>query len=423
MSSQGPSYNNNEALRYHRCPRPGKLSVEPTKPCTTQRELALAYTPGVAEPVRAIEAKPETAYEYTNRGNLVAVVTNGTAVLGLGNVGPLAAKPVMEGKALLFKRFADVDAFDLELATEDEAAFIETVARLEPTFGGINLEDMAAPACFRVEEALKAHMAIPVFHDDQHGTAIIIAAGLINTLALQAKRIGEVRIACIGAGAAGITTLRLLRRLGADPARIRLVDRTGVIHADLADRLDPYRAEYAVDTADRTLDDALAGADVVIGVSVGGILEPRHVASLADRPILFALANPEPEIRPEAAKAMRGDLLIATGRSDYPNQVNNVLGFPFVFRGALDVRARAITPGMEVAAAYALANLAQEPVPDEVAHAYGVNRLAFGPDYFIPKPLDPRLMQWVASAVAHAAEEAGVATQSPPDYSMPRGSR
>jgi malate dehydrogenase (oxaloacetate-decarboxylating)(NADP+) len=403
-----------DALRYHSHPRPGKLSVESAKPCSTQRDLSLAYTPGVAEPVRAIHADPATAYDYTNRANLVGVITNGTAVLGLGDVGPLASKPVMEGKAVLFKRFAHIDVFDIELAADDPDAFIETVARMEPTFGGINLEDIAAPHCFRIEEALKARMAIPVFHDDQHGTAIITAAGLINALDLQGKTIAAARITCIGAGSAGIATLRLLRALGADPANIRLVDRKGVVHAGRATEVDAYKAEFAAETDERTLDDAVTGADVVIGVSVGGMLEPRHVAAMADKPILFALANPDPEILPEDAKAVRSDLIMATGRSDYPNQVNNVLGFPFIFRGALDVRASGINTEMQLAAARALAELAREPVPDEVAQAYDVDRLTFGPDYFIPKPLDPRLIQWVPPAVAHAAEATGTATVAPP---------
>jgi malate dehydrogenase (oxaloacetate-decarboxylating)(NADP+) len=407
--------NRNAALRYHAEPRPGKLSVEPAKPCATQRDLSLAYTPGVAEPVRAIAADPTTAYDYTNRANLVGVVTNGTAVLGLGDTGPLASKPVMEGKAVLFKRFAHIDVFDLEVAENDPEAFIETVARLEPTFGGINLEDIAAPHCFRIEEALKERMAIPVFHDDQHGTAIITAAGLLNALELQGKTLAEATITCLGAGSAGIATLRLLKAFGADPGRIRLVDRTGVVHSGRAGEVDAYKAEFAVDTDARTLDDAVAGADVVIGVSVGGMLSEAHIASLAARPVVFALANPEPEIRPEAAQAVRDDLLMATGRSDYPNQVNNVLGFPFIFRGALDVRAREINTEMQMAAAQALAELARQPVPDEVAQAYDVGRLSFGPDYFIPKPLDPRLIQWVSPAVAQAAVTSGAAAIAPPE--------
>ena len=404
-----------DALRYHAEPQPGKLSVEPSKPCSTQWDLSLAYTPGVAEPVRAIANEPATASDYTTRANLVGVITNGTAVLGLGDTGPLASKPVMEGKAVLFKRFAHIDVFDLEIAENDPDAFIETVARLEPTFGGINLEDIAAPHCFRIEEALKARMGIPVFHDDQHGTAIITAAGLLNALDLQGKRLDEAYITCIGAGSAAIATLRLLRAFGADPARLRLTDRSGVVHTGRAGEVDEYKAEFAADTDARTLDDALAGADVVIGVSVGGMLSEHHIASLGENPVVFALANPEPEIHPKVAQAVRDDLLMATGRSDYPNQVNNVLGFPFIFRGALDVRARQINTEMQMAAARALAELARQPVPDEVAQAYDVSRLSFGPDYFIPKPLDPRLIQWVSPAVAQAAAETGAATIAPPE--------
>jgi malate dehydrogenase (oxaloacetate-decarboxylating)(NADP+) len=410
-----PEQRRSDALRYHAEPHPGKLSVEPSKPCSTQWDLSLAYTPGVAEPVRAIAADPATAFDYTTRANLVGVITNGTAVLGLGDTGPLAAKPVMEGKAVLFKRFAHIDVFDLEIAETDPEAFIETVARLEPTFGGINLEDIAAPHCFRIEEALKERLCIPVFHDDQHGTAIITAAGLLNALELQGKRLADAHITCIGAGSAAIATLRLLRAFGADPAKIRLTDRSGVVHAGRAGQVDEYKAEFAADTDARTLDDAVAGADVVIGVSVGGMLGEHHIASLADRPVVFALANPEPEIRPEVAHEVRGDLLMATGRSDYPNQVNNVLGFPFIFRGALDVRARQINTEMQMAAARALADLARQPVPDEVAQAYDVSRLSFGPDYFIPKPLDPRLIQWVSPAVAQAAADTGAATIAPPE--------
>ncbi|MFA9459695.1 NADP-dependent malic enzyme [Thiohalorhabdus methylotrophus] len=404
-----------DALRYHSQPRPGKVEVEPTKSCATQGDLSLAYTPGVAEPVRAIHADPPTAYDYTSRANLVGVITNGTAVLGLGDVGPLAAKPVMEGKAVLFKRFAHIDVFDLEVSAEDPDTFIDTVARLEPTFGGINLEDIAAPHCFRIEEELKARMDIPVFHDDQHGTAIIIAAGLINALELQGKDIATTRIVCIGAGSAGIATLRLLLALGARRENLLLADQHGVVHAGREADMDRYKAEFAADTPARTLEDALTGADVVIGVSVGGVLQPRHIEALAPRPIVFALANPDPEILPEEARAVRDDLIMATGRSDYPNQVNNVLGFPFIFRGALDIRAREINTEMQLAAARALAALAREPVPDEVAQAYDVDRLTFGPDYFIPKPLDPRLIQWVPPAVARAATETGAATVAVPE--------
>ncbi len=407
------------ALDYHRLPRPGKLAITVTKPCETQRDLSLAYTPGVAEPVRAIAADPEAAFHYTTRGNLVAVITDGTAVLGLGDVGPLAGKPVMEGKAVLFKRFADVDVFDLEIAAPDPQDFIDTVARLAPTFGGINLEDIAAPRCFAIEEALQARLDIPVFHDDQHGTAIIIAAGLLNALELQGKRLEDARIVCLGAGAAGIASMRLLKTLGADPQRLLLLDRRGVIHSG-RDDLNRYKAAFAVDTGARTLDDALEGADVFIGVSGPDLLHPDQLQRMAPRPVVFALSNPDPEIRPEQALAVRDDLIMATGRSDYPNQVNNVLGFPFIFRGALDVRARAIDASMHVAAVRALAGLAREPVPDTVLAAYGLETLEFGPDYIIPKPLDPRLMDRVAPAVAAAAVDSGLARAPYPAHYPPR---
>ncbi len=403
------------ALEYHRHPRPGKLAVTATKPCETQRDLSLAYTPGVAEPVRAIADAPEAAYLYTSRGNLVAVITDGTAVLGLGNVGPLAAKPVMEGKAVLFKRFADVDVFDLEVDADSVETFVDTVARLAPTFGGINLEDIAAPRCFDIEQALQARLDIPVFHDDQHGTAIIIAAGLVNALMLQGKALETARIVCLGAGAAGIASMRLLKHLGAAPENLLLLDRKGVIHSG-RDDLNRHKAEFALETGARALDDALDGADVFIGVSGPDLLQPEQLRRMAPRPVVFALSNPDPEIRPEVALAVRDDLIMATGRSDYPNQVNNVLGFPFIFRGALDVRARAINPVMHVAAVYALAELAREPVPESVLAAYGLEELAFGPDYIIPKPLDPRLMERVAPAVARAAVDSGVARAPYPEH-------
>ena len=404
-----------DALEYHRHPRPGKLAVTATKPCETQRDLSLAYTPGVAEPVRAIADDPEAAYLYTSRGNLVAVITDGTAVLGLGNVGPLAAKPVMEGKAVLFKRFADVDVFDLEVEAESVEAFVDTVARLAPSFGGINLEDIAAPRCFDIEQALQARLDIPVFHDDQHGTAIIIAAGLVNALMLQGKTLETARIVCLGAGAAGIASMRLLKHLGAAPENLLLLDRKGVIHSGRTD-LNRHKAEFALETDARTLDDALDGADVFIGVSGPDLLQPEQLQRMAPRPVVFALSNPDPEIRPEVALAVRDDLIMATGRSDYPNQVNNVLGFPFIFRGALDVRARAINPAMHVAAVHALAELAREPVPETVLVAYGLEALSFGPDYIIPKPLDPRLMDRVAPAVARAAVDSGVARAPYPEH-------
>ncbi len=403
------------ALEYHRHPRPGKLAVAATKPCETQRDLSLAYTPGVAEPVRAIAEAPEDAHLYTSRGNLVAVITDGTAVLGLGNVGPLAAKPVMEGKAVLFKRFADVDVFDLEVDADSVETFVDTVARLAPTFGGINLEDIAAPRCFDIEQALQARLDIPVFHDDQHGTAIIIAAGLVNALKLQGKALETARIVCLGAGAAGIASMRLLKHLGVAPENLLLLDRKGVIHSG-RDDLNRHKAEFALETGARTLDDALDGADVFIGVSGPDLLQPQQLRRMAPRPVVFALSNPDPEIRPEMARAVRDDLIMATGRSDYPNQVNNVLGFPFIFRGALDVRARAINPAMHLAAVHALAELAREPVPESVLAAYGLEELAFGPDYIIPKPLDPRLMERVAPAVARAAVESGVARAPYPEH-------
>jgi malate dehydrogenase (oxaloacetate-decarboxylating)(NADP+) len=407
------------ALDYHALPVPGKLRVVPTKPCTTQQELALAYTPGVAEPVRAIQRDPEAAYRYTNKGNLVAVISNGSAVLGLGHTGALAAKPVLEGKAVLFKHFADIDVYDIEVecATIDE--FIDTVTHIAPTFGGINLEDIAAPDCFRVEEILRARLDIPVFHDDQHGTAVIVGAALLNALEWQGKRLAEAKIVLLGAGAAGQATAQLLAALGARREHILLVDRQGVIHTGRSD-LDLYKRRFARATTARTLAEALAGADVFIGVSAGNLVTPEMIAAMAPRAIVFALANPEPEIRPELARTVRDDLVIATGRSDYPNQVNNVLGFPFIFRGALDVRACCINRAMLVAAVHALARLAHELVPSEVLRAYGLERLAFGPDYILPKPLDPRLIEVVPPAVARAAVDSGVARAPyPPHYPPP----
>ncbi|HLD14745.1 MAG TPA: malic enzyme-like NAD(P)-binding protein [Burkholderiales bacterium] len=396
------------ALAYHAEPRPGKTEVVSTKPCATQYDLALAYSPGVAEPVREIARDPELAYRYTNKGNLVAVISNGTAILGLGNRGALAAKPVLEGKAVLFKRFAGIDVFDIEVNAPTMEAFIETVAAIAPTFGGINLEDIAAPECFIIEEALEARLDIPVFHDDQHGTAVIVGAGLLNALELQGKKIADARIVCLGAGAAGITSMRLLVALGATKEHITLVDSKGVIHS-ARDDLNIYKREFAHTTAQRTLADALRGADVFVGVSAANLLTPALLKLMADRPVVFALANPDPEIRPELAHATRKDLIMATGRSDYPNQINNVLGFPFIFRGALDVRARRITREMQIGTVHALARLAHAPVPPEVLTAYRLDRLGFGPEYIIPTPLDPRLIQTVPAAVARAAVAAGVA--------------
>jgi malate dehydrogenase (oxaloacetate-decarboxylating)(NADP+) len=396
------------ALDYHANPHPGKISVTPTKPCDTQADLALAYTPGVAEPVRAIAADPENAYRYTAKGNLVGVITDGTAVLGLGNVGSLAGKPVMEGKAVLFKRFANIDVFDIEVNAKTPQAFIDTVIAIAPTFGGINLEDIAAPACFEIEEVLRAKLDIPVLHDDQHGTAVIIAAGLLNALELQGKKLVDARIVCLGAGAAGLASLHLLVELGARRENLLLIDRGGVIHTGRHD-LSRHKRDFAVDTAKRTLADAMQDADAFIGVSGPNLVTAAMVRSMAPKPVVFALSNPDPEIRPEDAKAARDDVIVACGRSDYPNQVNNVLGFPFIFRGALDVRARTFNRAMLVAAVRALARLARAPVPKEVLNAYNLQHLEFGREYIIPKPLDPRLLTTVPPAVARAAIESGVA--------------
>ncbi len=400
------------ALDYHAEPVPGKIATRVSKPCDTQADLSLAYTPGVAEPVREIAADSGAAWRYTAKGNLVAVITDGSAVLGLGNTGPLAAKPVMEGKAVLFKRFAGIDVFDIEVNARDAADFIRTVEAIAPTFGGINLEDIAAPHCFEIEQTLRERLDIPVFHDDQHGTAIIIAAGLLNALQLQEKRLEEVKLVCVGAGAAGIASMQLLCKLGLQRDNIRLVDRRGVIHSQRED-LNEYKQEFAVATGEHTLEAAMRGADVLIGVSGPGLISPEMVRSMTDRPILFALSNPEPEIHPAEAKAVRDDLIMATGRSDYPNQVNNVLGFPFIFRGALDVRARRIDDEMNIAAVHALAELAREPVPEEVLKIYQVKSLTFGPDYIIPTPFDPRLIERVPAAVAEAAIRTGAARRPP----------
>jgi malate dehydrogenase (oxaloacetate-decarboxylating)(NADP+) len=401
-----------DPLEYHAGGRPGKIEVVPSKPVTTQHDLSLAYTPGVAVPCQAIAQDPEKAYDYTAKGNLVAVVTNGTAVLGLGAIGPLAAKPVMEGKGVLFKRFADVDVFDLEVASTDPDEIVRVCRLLEPSFGGINLEDIKAPECFVIEERLQAQVSIPVFHDDQHGTAIITAAALLNALEIAGKGLSTVRIVIIGAGAAGIATARLLTRLGVRREQIVLCDRKGVIYAGRADDMNPYKAEFASTTTARSLADALRGADVMIGLSSANLVSADMIRSMAQRPIVFACANPDPEITYPEAKAARPDVIMATGRSDYPNQVNNVLGFPFLFRGALDVRARMFNDEMKLAAVRALAALAKEDVPDAVARAYGVESLHFGPTYLIPKPFDPRVLLWVAPAVAQAAMDSGVARVS-----------
>ena len=401
-------FTDEEALDFHARGRPGKIEIVATKPMATQRDLSLAYSPGVAVPVAAIAADPGKAYDLTAKGNLVAVISNGTAILGLGNLGALASKPVMEGKAVLFKRFADVDSIDLEVATEDAEAFINAIALLEPSFGGINLEDIAAPDCFVIEAALKERMNIPVFHDDQHGTAIITAAGLINACGLTGRELKSIKVVVNGAGAAAIACTELIKAMGVPHASVTMCDRKGVIHKGRGD-LDQWKSAHAIDTQARTLDEALVGADVFLGLSAAGALKPEMVVGMAKRPIIFAMANPDPEILPEDAKAARPDAIIATGRSDYPNQVNNVLGFPFLFRGALDVRATAINEEMKIAAANALAALARAAVPEEVAAAYGGKSQSFGPDYIIPAPFDPRLIEVVPCAVAEAAMRTGVA--------------
>ncbi len=397
-----------ESLRYHREGRPGKIEIGITKPCATQRDLSLAYTPGVAEPCREIVRDPAAAFDYTARGNLVGVITNGTAVLGLGDIGPLAGKPVMEGKALLFKRFADVDAFDLEIDEKNPASLIEIVKKLAPTFGGINLEDIKAPECFEIEKALIEALDIPVFHDDQHGTAIITAAGLINALEIAQKHASDVKVVFSGAGAAGVACARMIESIGVPLANIWMCDKGGVVTQDRA-AAEPYRGRYAKGNKPATLADAMRGADVFVGVSAAGIVSQEMVKSMAARPIIFAMANPDPEIMPDLARAANLDAIIATGRSDFPNQVNNVLGFPFIFRGALDCAARRINEEMKRAAAESLAQLARQPVPADVCKAYGVKSLEFGADYIIPKPLDPRVLLWEAPAVAEAAMKSGVA--------------
>ncbi len=399
----------NEALAYHSRPPTGKLEIAPTKPFSTQRDLSLAYTPGVAAPCLEIAKDPSDVYRYTAKGNMVAVITNGTAVLGLGNIGPLAAKPVMEGKAVLFKRLADIDAIDIEVSTEDPDEFIRTVRLLESSFGGINLEDIRAPECFEIEQRLEAQCSIPVFHDDQHGTAIITGAALLNALSLTGKSIENVRIVFIGAGAAAIATARFYLLLGARRENIILCDRSGVVYEGRTEHMNPIKAEFATRTDARTAADALVGADVLVGLSTAGAVTADMLRSMASQPIVFALANPDPEITFDEARAARPDAIVATGRSDYPNQVNNVLGFPFIFRGALDVRAKFINNEMKIAASRALAALAREDVPDSVVSAYGVSALRFGPDYLIPKPFDPRALLWVAPAVAEAAVASGVA--------------
>ncbi len=398
-----------EALELHASGRPGKIEITPTKPLTTQRDLSLAYSPGVAAPCLAIKDDPNKAFDYTAKGNLVAVISNGTAVLGLGNLGALAAKPVMEGKSVLFKRFADIDAIDLEVDTEDVDAFVECVRLLGPTFGGINLEDITAPSCFIIEERLREAMDIPVFHDDQHGTAIIAAAGLINALDLTGRTLDSAKLVVNGAGAAAIACLDLLKAMGLPNENVTLCDTRGVVWRGREAGMNQWKSAHAIDTDARTLTEAMRGADVAFGLSAKGAFTPEMIKSMGKNPIVFAMANPEPEIRPEAVKAVRPDAIIATGRSDYPNQVNNVLGFPYIFRGALDVRATTINEPMKIAAAYAIAALAREDVPDEVSLAYRRRRLRYGPEYLIPTPFDPRLITQVPPAVARAAMESGVA--------------
>jgi malate dehydrogenase (oxaloacetate-decarboxylating)(NADP+) len=410
-----PSFTEEEALAFHRGPKPGKIEISPTKPMASQRDLSLAYSPGVAVPVRAIAANPDAVYDYTAKGNLVAVITNGTAILGLGDLGALASKPVMEGKAVLFKRFADVDAIDIEVDTHDVDAFVNCVRYLGPSWGGINLEDIKAPECFMIEERLRELMDIPVFHDDQHGTAIICSAGVLNALQLTGRKLADIKVVVNGAGAAGIACLELLKTMGLPTANATLCDSKGVVYRGRTAGMNQWKSAHAIETKNRTLEDALKGCDVFLGLSVKGAVTQDMVKTMAKAPIIFAMANPDPEITPEEVKAVRSDAIVATGRSDYPNQVNNVLGFPYIFRGALDVRAREINLAMKSAAAEALAALAREDVPDEVATAYRGARPSYGPDYIIPSPFDPRLISRVSSAVAEAAIRTGVARHAIPD--------
>ncbi|WP_159821670.1 malic enzyme-like NAD(P)-binding protein [Colwellia sp. 20A7] len=406
-----------QALDYHSLPTPGKISVALTTAAETSEDLSLAYSPGVAEPVRAIAENPDDVYKYTAKGNTVAVITNGTAILGLGNLGPMASKPVMEGKSLLFKRFANIDSFDIEVKHKTVEEFVNTVANIADTFGGINLEDIKAPECFAIEKALIERCKIPVFHDDQHGTAIVTAAGMMNALDIQGKDINQANIVCLGAGAAAIACMELLIKCGAQREKIYMLDTKGVIHSR-RDDLNEYKKLFANNTDKRTLDDAITGADVFVGVSGPNLLSQAQVKLMAPKPIIFACSNPDPEIKPEDALAARDDLIIATGRSDYPNQVNNVLCFPFIFRGALDVRARTINDEMKIAAVHAIRALAKETVPVEVLTASGVKELSFGKDYIIPKPMDSRLLAVVARAVAQAAIDSGVAALPMPEEYM-----
>ncbi len=403
------SFTDAEALDFHRSPTPGKISITPTKPMATQRDLSLAYSPGVAVPVKAIAEDPDKAYDYTSKGNLVAVISNGTAILGLGNLGAMASKPVMEGKSVLFKRFADVDSIDVEVTTQDVEEFIVTVRNIGQSFGGINLEDIKSPECFVIESRLRDELDIPVFHDDQHGTAIIAAAGLINACELTGRKLEDITVVVNGAGAAGLSCIALIKQLGVPNENVIACDREGPIYRGREKGMDQFKAAHAVDTKARTLAEALKGADVFMGLSVAGAMTKEMVKSMAKKPIIFAMATPDPEITPEDVRDVRKDAIVATGRSDYPNQVNNVLGFPYIFRGALDVRARTINEEMKVAAARALADLAKEDVPDEVAAAYQGRRLKFGPDYIIPTPFDPRLISEIPPYVAKAAMDTGVA--------------
>jgi len=409
MTDSKKSFTDAEALDFHRLPTPGKISITPTKPMATQRDLSLAYSPGVAAPVRAIAEDPDKAYDYTSKGNLVAVISNGTAILGLGNLGAMASKPVMEGKSVLFKRFADVDSIDIEVTTQDVEEFITTVRNIGPTFGGINLEDIKSPECFIIESRLRDELDIPVFHDDQHGTAIIAAAGLLNACELTGRSLTDIKVVVSGAGAAGLSCISLIKQLGVPNDNVIVCDREGVVYRGREKGMDQFKSVHAIDTKLRTLAEALKGADVFMGLSAAGAMTKDMVRSMAARPIIFAMANPDPEITPEEVHEVRKDAIVATGRSDYPNQVNNVLGFPYIFRGALDVRARTINEEMKVAAAHALAHLAKQDVPDEVAAAYHGRRPKFGPEYIIPAPFDPRLISEIPPFVAQAAMDSGVA--------------
>ncbi|MFW1290150.1 malic enzyme-like NAD(P)-binding protein [Vibrio parahaemolyticus] len=406
-----------KALDYHAYPTPGKIAVELTKPAETAGDLALAYSPGVAEPVREIVQNPDNVYKYTAKGNMVAVISNGTAILGLGNLGPLASKPVMEGKALLFKRFAGLDSIDIEVKHRTIDEFVDTVANIADTFGGINLEDIKAPDCFEIEKRLIERCDVPVFHDDQHGTAIVTAAGMLNAIELQGKKLEDSTIVCLGAGAAAVACMELLIKCGAMREKIYMLDRKGVIHTR-RDDLNEYKQLFANNTDKRTLEDVIEGADLFLGVSGPNLLPPEALKLMADKPVVFACSNPDPEIKPELAHAVRDDLIMGTGRSDYPNQVNNVLCFPFIFRGALDVRASEINDDMKLAAVDAIRALAKEPVPESVLKAAGVEKLEFGSDYIIPKPMDPRLLPRVAKAVAQAAVDSGVARIEMPENYM-----